>query len=205
MNRPLKLLLSNDDGYRASGLLRLLQTLSPWCEITVAAPARNCSGASNALSLHRPLRVRRMANSHAVGGFYCVAGTPADCVHLAVTGMLDSRPDMVIAGVNCGANMGDDVLYSGTVAAAIEGRFLGLPAIAVSLDGECPRHYITAAEVVVRVLKKLRAEPLPEDTILNINVPDRPLARLRGLRATRLGARHPSQGIIAETGWGRSG
>ena len=193
----MKILLSNDDGYQATGLAVLAEALSALFEVTVVAPEQNCSGASNSLSLRRPLRVRQTP-----GGFYYVDGTPADCVHLAITGMLDFEPDMVVAGINHGPNLGDDVIYSGTVAAAIEGRFLGLPAIAVSLAlaGDGPaNHYQTAAEVVVELLNNLRARPLPRDTILNINVPDLPIARLRGLRATRLGARHQSQPIIEES------
>ncbi len=191
----MKILLSNDDGYRAPGLARLAEALTPMFEVTVVAPQQNCSGASNSLSLRKPLRVRQSAN-----GFYYVDGTPADCVHLAITGMLANmlgwQPDMVVAGINHGANLGDDVIYSGTVAAAIEGRFLGLPALAVSLAGERMKHYETAAEVVLRLLENLRTRPLPQDTILNINVPDVPHAHLRGLTATRLGARHQSQPII---------
>ena len=193
----MKILLSNDDGYRAPGLVVLagaLETLAPRVEVTVVAPERNCSGASNSLSLNRSLRVERSRN-----GFYYVDGTPADCVHLAVNGMLDFQPDMVVAGINHGPNLGDDVIYSGTVAAAIEGRFLGLPAIAVSLAGVEMNHYPSAAEVVIRALEHLRAQPLPQDTILNINVPDLPADALRGLTATRLGARHQAQPIIEET------
>ena len=194
----MKILLSNDDGYQAPGLAILVRVLAPMVEVVVVAPEQNCSGASNSLSLGKPLRVRHNRN-----GFYCVDGTPADCVHLAITGMLaeiiDWQPDMVVAGINHGANLGDDVIYSGTVAAAIEGRFLGLPAIAVSLAGTQMEHYQTAAEVVIRLLKNLRARPLPRDTILNINVPDLPFEQLRGIRATRLGARHQSQPIIEET------
>ena len=195
----MKILLSNDDGCRAPGLSVLAQALvqAAKVEVTVVAPQQNCSGASNSLSLRKPLRVKRESN-----GFYCVAGTPADCVHLAITGMLDFQPDMVVAGINAGANLGDDVIYSGTVAAAVEGRFLGLPAIAVSLAGVGVEmtHYRTAAEVVIRVLENLRATPLPQDTILNINVPDIPFHQLRGLRATRLGARHQSQPVTSEAG-----
>lgn len=194
----MKILLSNDDGYRAPGLAALAEALGAVFDVIVVAPEHNCSGASNSLSLRKPLRVRQSPGGP--GRIYYVDGTPADCVHLAITGMfakaIDWQPDMVVAGINEGPNLGDDVIYSGTVAAAIEGRFLGLPAIAVSLDGA--NHYSTAAAVVMRLLKNLRARPLPRDTILNINVPDLPLARLRGLRATRLGARHQSQSIIEE-------
>lgn len=212
----MKILLSNDDGYRAAGLTALAAALAARFEITVVAPEDNCSGASNSLSLNRRLQVvEQMGGDAGDRGrdkhrgrrwpLYRVRGTPADSVHLAVNGMLDFKPDMVVAGVNHGANLGDDVLYSGTVAAAIEGRFLGLPALAVSLDGVTadapPARFAAAAEVVIRILEKLRARPLPQDTILNINVPDLRFAQLRGFRATRLGARHPAMPIIeaAET------
>lgn len=198
----MKILLSNDDGYRAPGLAVLAQVLGAVFDVVAVAPEYNCSGASNSLSLRKPLRVREslgMSMGDACRMYY-VNGTPADCVHLAITGMLAEtmnwQPDMVIAGINDGPNLGDDVIYSGTVAAAIEGRFLGLPAIAVSLDGS--NHYATAAEVIMTLLKNLPTRPLPQDTILNINVPDLPLAELRGLRATRLGARHQSQSIIED-------
>ncbi len=193
----MKVLLSNDDGYQAQGLTTLARALAAVVEITVVAPEQNSSGTSNSLSLRKPLYVRRAPND-----FYYVDGTPADCVHLAITGMLDFQLDMVIAGINHGANLGDDVIYSGTVAAAIEGRFLGLPAIAVSLAGS--QHYKTAAAVVLNILENLRAHPLPRDTILNINVPDVPIDQLRGIRATRLGARHQSRPIIKEPGKGNS-
>ncbi len=201
----MKILLSNDDGYQAPGLVVLARALDALDEVTVTvvAPQRNCSGASNSLSLRKQLLVRREPN-----GFYSVAGTPTDCVHLAINGMLDFQPDMAIAGINHGANLGDDVLYSGTVAAAIEGRFLGLPALAVSLANdrlanedlahEGIENFQTAAEVVLRVLENLRVRPLPPDTILNINVPNRPFAQLRGIRATRLGARHQAQPILRQ-------
>lgn len=208
----MKILLSNDDGYRAPGLNALARGLADQFDITVVAPETNCSGASNSLSLNRPLQVARVGDGDGDGDsdgdgnpapawpVYCVRGTPADSVHLAVNGMLESKPDMVVAGINHGANLGDDVLYSGTVAAAIEGRFLGLPALAVSLHGALPdsppAHFAAAVEVVIRILERLRAHPLPQDTILNINVPGRPAAKLQGLRATRLGARHQSLPII---------
>ncbi|MDD9884017.1 MAG: 5'/3'-nucleotidase SurE [Gammaproteobacteria bacterium] len=210
----MKILLSNDDGYRAAGLTALAAALAARFEITVVAPEDNCSGASNSLSLNRRLQVVEQMGGDGDGDgdaggdkhrgrrwpLYRVRGTPADSVHLAVNGMLDFKPDMVVAGVNHGANLGDDVLYSGTVAAAIEGRFLGLPALAVSLagaDADAPaERFAAAAEVVIRILEQLRARPLPQDTILNINVPDLRFAQLRGFRATRLGARHPAMPII---------
>lgn len=187
----MKILLCNDDGYQAPGLSILAHALAKVAEVTVVAPQKNCSGASSSLSLRKKLYVRRHRN-----GFYSVTGTPADCVLLAINEVLEVPPDMVISGINHGANLGDDVLYSGTVAAAVEGRFLGLPAIAVSLAGQYMKYYQTAAEVVLQVLENLRVKPLPQTTILNINVPDLPLAQLRGLQATRLGARHQSQPIV---------
>ena len=194
----MKILISNDDGYRAPGLEALANVLAAAFDVVVVAPENNCSGASNSLSLRKKLRVRECAVGVA-RGFY-VDGTPADCVHLAITGMLknslDWQPDMVVAGINNGPNLGDDVIYSGTVAAAMEGRFLGLPALAVSLNGIT--HFATAADVVMHLLTNLKTQPLPQDTILNLNVPDVVASELRGLRATRLGARHQSQPIIEE-------
>ena len=186
-----KVLLSNDDGYLAPGLAVLAAALREVAEISVVAPERNRSGASNSLTLERPLRVRRADN-----GFRYVDGTPTDCVHIAITGLMEEEPDMVIAGINSGANLGDDVLYSGTVAAATEGRFLGLPAIAVSLVGGEQGHYDTAAAAVVEIVGNLRRRALPSDSILNINVPDLPLERIRGFAATRLGHRHKSEPVI---------
>jgi 5'-nucleotidase len=187
----MRILLSNDDGYLAPGLACLARALASQAHIDVVAPERDRSGASNSLTLTQPLRVQKGEN-----GFYYVDGTPTDCVHLAITGLLDTEPDMVIAGINRGANLGDDVIYSGTVAAAMEGRFLGLPAIAVSLAGKAGTHFETAAEVVLRLLDKLQRDPLPADTILNVNVPDVPLEQLAGYEATRLGHRHKAEPVI---------
>ncbi|WP_374089890.1 5'/3'-nucleotidase SurE [Methylomicrobium lacus] len=189
------ILLSNDDGYLAEGLAALAAALRPYADISVVAPDRNRSAASNSLTLDLPLRAHVADN-----GFIKVDGTPTDCVHLAITGLLEPEPDMVIAGINHGANMGDDVLYSGTVAAATEGRFLGLPAVAISLVcNEEPKHFATAAEVAVVLLKRLLAKPLPQDTLLNVNVPDVPLEALKGYRATRLGQRHKSEPVIKQS------
>ncbi|MGB5398562.1 MAG: 5'/3'-nucleotidase SurE [Gammaproteobacteria bacterium] len=187
------ILLSNDDGYLAPGLRILAETLSQQHTISVVAPERNRSGASNSLTLERPLRVQLADN-----GFYYVNGTPTDCVHLAITGLLEVEPDMVVSGINAGANMGDDVLYSGTVAAAMEGRFLGLPAIAVSTNSFIPEHFETAAVAVADFIGRLATRPMPQNNILNMNVPDVPLDQLRGLRATRLGNRHKSEGVIKQ-------
>lgn len=189
----MRILLSNDDGYLAPGLACLAGALVRHAEIMVVAPDRDRSGASNSLTLRSPLRALLGEN-----GYYYVDGTPTDCVHLAITGLMKNEPDMVIAGINSGANLGDDVLYSGTVAAAMEGRFLGLPAIAVSLVSHEPKHYATAAQVVLNVLEKLRHQPLPADTILNVNVPDLPLDQLAGYEATRLGHRHKSEPVIRD-------
>jgi 5'-nucleotidase len=186
-----RILLSNDDGYLAPGLNCLARSLSAIAAVSVVAPERDRSGASNSLTLTTPLRATRAEN-----GFWFVDGTPTDCVHLAITGLLDTEPDMVIAGINRGANLGDDVIYSGTVAAAMEGRFLGLPAIAISLVDRAGKHYETAARVAVELIDKLRRDPLPADTILNVNVPDVPYDALAGFEATRLGHRHKAEPVI---------
>jgi 5'-nucleotidase len=188
------ILISNDDGYLAPGIRCLAQALETVARITVVAPDRDRSGASNSLTLDSPLRARR-----ADDGFTCVDGTPTDCVHLAITGLLDEEPDMVVSGINSGANLGDDVIYSGTVAAAMEGRFLGLPAVAVSLVSSRPQHFETAARVVLDLLECIKCEPVPAETILNVNVPDLPYAELSGWQVTRLGHRHKAEPVIAQT------
>jgi len=193
-NKALKILLSNDDGYQSEGLATLALALADLAELTIVAPDRNQSGASHSLTLESPLRVARSRE-----GMFYVNGTPTDCVHLAITGLLEQEPDMVIAGINHGANLGDDVLYSGTVAAAIEGRSLGLPAIAVSLAGHALRHFDSAGQAVRILLGKLEREPLPPDTILNVNVPDLPFGEIRGFEATRLGYRHRSEPVVETT------
>ena len=185
------ILLSNDDGYEAPGIVCLASHLASIARVTVVAPDRNRSGASNSLTLDNPIRATNMPN-----GFIRVDGTPTDCVHLAITGLLKQEPDIVVSGINNGANLGDDVLYSGTVAAAMEGRFLGLPAMAVSLFGHDPTHYDTAARVACLLLGCLADAPMPVDTILNINVPDRPYEQLAGLQTTRLGHRHKSEPVV---------
>ncbi len=190
----MRILISNDDGYRAQGLACLAETLRRHADIVVVVPDRDRSGASNSLTLENPIRATVLEN-----GFIRVNGTPTDCVHLAITGLLDEEPDMVIAGINAGANLGDDVLYSGTVAAAMEGRFLGYPAMAVSLAGAHCRHFGTAAQVVEIMVSHLRESPLPADFILNVNVPDVPWHELGGFRATRLGHRHKAEPVIKAT------
>lgn len=187
----MRILLSNDDGYFAPGIEHLARTLGDLGEITVVAPERDRSGASNSLTLDRPLSLRRTAN-----GFYHVNGTPTDCVHLAVTGMLDTLPDMVVSGINHGANMGDDTIYSGTVAAATEGYLLGVPAIAVSLVGKSASHFATAAQVAHQLVNRYLANPVREPMLLNVNVPDVPLSELRGIQVTRLGRRHKAEPVV---------
>ena len=187
----MRILVSNDDGYRAEGLAALARAMSQLGEVSVIAPERNRSGASNSLTLDHPLRVQVGDN-----GFSYLDGTPTDCVHVAITGLLEQEPDLVVSGINAGANLGDDVLYSGTVAAAFEGRFLGLPAIAVSLMGVEPKHYATASEVAKRLVLRLKSQPLPADTILNVNVPDVAWDSLSGFEATRLGHRHKAEPVI---------
>ncbi|HID49709.1 MAG TPA: 5'/3'-nucleotidase SurE [Chromatiales bacterium] len=189
----MRILLSNDDGHEAPGIRALADGLSLLAEIDVVAPDRDRSGASNSLTLDFPIRAHTLSN-----GVIRVDGTPTDCVHLAITGLLVQEPDMVISGINAGANMGDDVIYSGTVAAAMEGRFLGLPAIAVSLVGHEGRHYQSAVEIIIQLIRHLQRHPLPRDTILNVNVPDRPYDEIAGVRATRLGHRHKSEPVIRE-------
>lgn len=187
----MRILLSNDDGYFAKGIQTLATKLASLGQVTVVAPEADRSGASNSLTLDRPLMLRQSPN-----GFYYVNGTPTDCVHLAVTGMLDQEPDMVISGINHGANMGDDTIYSGTVAAATEGFLLGIPAIAVSMSRHHPIYFETAAQVVFNLVEKIKLNPLPTNMLLNINVPDVPFEELKGIRVTRLGRRHKAEPVI---------
>jgi 5'-nucleotidase len=189
----MRILLSNDDGVYARGINILADTLKEIGDIYIVAPDRNRSGASNSLTLTAPLRIRRLDNK-----IVSVEGTPTDCIHLAITGLFDETPDMVVSGINEGANLGDDTLYSGTVAAAIEGRFLGLPAIAMSLVGINFSHYETAAEVAKRLVMHSIHSRLPAYTILNVNVPDIPFADIKGWEVTRLGRRHRAEPIIAQ-------
>ncbi|HTT01900.1 MAG TPA: 5'/3'-nucleotidase SurE [Steroidobacteraceae bacterium] len=189
----MKILVSNDDGYRSEGIRQLKDALAPLAEITIVAPDRNRSGASNSLTLDVPLRV-----FEAEPNVYYVVGTPTDCVHLAISGLFDFEHDMVVSGVNDGANLGDDVLYSGTVAAAVEGRFLGLPTLALSLCTEAStgRHFATGARVAHLLVQQLLARPLERALILNVNIPDVPFEQLRGFAATRLGFRHRSEQVL---------
>ena len=189
----MRILLSNDDGYQAPGLKALYKALSAIADTIVVAPDRDRSGASNSLTLEQPIRAAEAEN-----GFIRVEGTPTDCVHLAITGLLSEEPDMVVSGINAGANMGDDVLYSGTVAAATEGRFLGYPAMALSIASHTPRHFDTAARIAAQLVQGLCDRPLATDSILNVNIPDLPFDELQGLRATRLGHRHKAEPVVKD-------
>ena len=189
----MRILLSNDDGCTAPGLRCLADHLRPVHSLEIVAPDRNRSGASNSLTILNPIRVQKHAD-----GTWCVDGTPTDCVHLALTGFLKETPDMVVSGINSGANLGDDTLYSGTVAAAMEGRHLGISAIAVSCVSVNPQHYDTAAKITLRLIERLRQEPLPGNTILNVNVPDVPYEDLQGIEVTRLGNRHKAETVTED-------
>ena len=187
----MKILVSNDDGYFSPGITLLAEALAALGEVTVVAPERDRSGASNSLTLDRPLTVRRAPN-----GFYSVNGTPTDCVHIAVTGLLDFTPDVVVSGINLGANMGDDTIYSGTVAAAVEGYLLGIPSVAVSLTSKTGEHFQSAIGVALQMVERLRRAPFGEPVLLNVNVPDIEPAALAGLEITRLGKRHKAEPVV---------
>ncbi|CAM5323071.1 5'/3'-nucleotidase SurE [Thauera mechernichensis] len=187
----MRILVSNDDGYFAPGIAALAEALGTLGEVTVVAPERDRSGASNSLTLDRPLSLKRTAN-----GFYHVNGTPTDCVHLAVTGMLEHLPDMVVSGVNHGANMGDDTVYSGTVAAATEGFLLGVPSIAVSLVSKSASDFTSAARVARDLAERFMRNPFPHPVLLNVNVPDVAYDRLQGVKVTRLGKRHKAEPVV---------
>ena len=187
----MKILVSNDDGYFAPGITLLAEALRQLGEVTVVAPERDRSGASNSLTLDRPLTVRRAPN-----GYFSVNGTPTDCVHIAVTGLLDFTPDVVVSGVNLGANMGDDTIYSGTVAAAVEGYLLGIPSVAVSLASKAGEHFETAIGVALKMVERLSRQPFGEPVLLNVNVPDIAPARLGGMEVTRLGKRHKAEPVV---------
>jgi 5'-nucleotidase len=187
----MRILVSNDDGYFSPGIALLAERLGTLGQVTVVAPERDRSGASNSLTLDRPLTVRRAPN-----GFYSVNGTPTDCVHLAVTGLLEFLPDVVVSGVNLGANMGDDTIYSGTVAAATEGFLLGIPSIAVSLTSKEGRHLDTAAQVAHELVARFRRAPFGQPVLLNVNVPDVAPGSLGPLEVTRLGRRHKAEPVV---------
>lgn len=191
-------LVSNDDGINATGIKALSEALSDLGEVTVYAPSRDRSGASNSLTLDRPIRIHQVSENR-----YSVSGTPTDCVHMALTGLMDVEPDMVISGINNAANLGDDVLYSGTVAAAIEGRYLGLPAIAFSLvtkhGSNQQRYFETAQYFIKKIIQNLQNKPLPQDTILNVNFPNLPIDAVKGIKITRLGNRHKAENTVQST------
>lgn len=193
MTKKIKILLSNDDGVDAPGIITLADHLRDIADIVIVAPDKDRSGASNSLTLLYPLHVKKIKEN-----VYSVDGTPTDCVHLGVTGLFEGLPDMVLSGINCGANLGDDILYSGTVAAATEGRSLGLPAVAVSLAGDKHSHYLTAAAVMKQIILMLQHERLPVSTILNVNVPDVPLSEIKGMQITRLGTRHAAEPVVKQ-------
>jgi 5'-nucleotidase len=190
----MRILVSNDDGYFAPGISVLAEALASCAEVTVVAPERDRSGSSNSLTLDRPLTVRRAPN-----GYMYVNGTPTDCVHLAVTGLLEQLPDVIVSGINYGANMGDDTIYSGTVAAATEGFLLGIPSVAISLVAEGGGHFETAARVACDLVKRFGARPLNQPVLLNINVPDATYEALRGTAVTRLGKRHKAEPVVKST------
>lgn len=189
----MRILIANDDGYQSAGIGALHVAMKRLGETIVVAPDRNRSGASNSLTLTHPIHVRRHSDD-----VYAVEGTPADCVNIALSGLLETDVDMVVSGINDGPNMGDDVLYSGTVAAAMEGRFLGHPAIALSMATHNPEHFETAAKIAEKMVIHLSEAPLPANTILNVNVPDVAMEQIQGLRLTRLGTRHPSANAIKQ-------
>lgn len=187
----MKILVSNDDGYFAPGITLLAEALGQLGEVTVVAPERDRSGASNSLTLDRPLTVRRAPN-----GFFSVNGTPTDCVHIAVTGLLDFTPDVIVSGINLGANMGDDTIYSGTVAAAVEGYLLGIPSLALSLTSRTGEHFQSAIGVALQMVERLSRAPFGEPVLLNVNVPDVEPAALAGIEVTRLGKRHKAEAVV---------
>ncbi len=190
----MRILISNDDGYFAPGIGALADALRSRATVTVVAPERDRSGASNSLTLDRPLSLKRVGE-----GFYHVNGTPTDCVHLAVTGMLETVPDMVVSGINHGANMGDDTLYSGTVAAATEGFLLGVPSIAISLASSSATDFSAAARIADALVERVRQQPFAQPVLLNVNVPNRPFEEIRGYRVTRLGKRHKAEPVVKGT------
>lgn len=189
----MRILVSNDDGVFAPGINILADELKSIGSVDVVAPDRNRSGASNSLTLSRPLTVKKLDS-----GSHSVEGTPTDCVHLALTGYLEPTFDIVVSGINDGANLGDDILYSGTVAAAMEGRYLGLPAIAVSMVGDNIQNYKSGAIIAKSLVLKLQESPLPAHTILNVNIPDLPLKDINGIQVTRLGTRHSAEPVIRQ-------
>ena len=190
----MEILISNDDGIEAPGIRVLADSMRGLGTVMIVAPDKNRSGASNSLTLDAPIRIKALGD-----GIFRVAGTPTDCVHVALTGLLDEDPDIVVSGINDGSNLGDDVIYSGTVAAAMEGRFLGYPAVALSLvfdENTQQRFFDTAGEAAIRLVKQLQQDPLPADTILNVNIPNCPWSEIRGFEVTRLGHRHRAEPVV---------
>ena len=189
----MRILISNDDGYKADGIIQLAKSLSEIAEVIVVAPSENKSAASSSLTIGKPLKPIQIEKN-----VYSIDATPSDCVHLALCGFIKESIDLVVTGINFGANLGDDVIYSGTVAGAIEGRFLGLPSIAMSLASwEC-KHFDTAGEIAKLLVAQINKAPLANNTIINVNVPDIPMSEIKGIKSTRLGNRHKSEPSIQD-------
>jgi 5'-nucleotidase len=189
----MRILISNDDGYQAKGIKQLTKSLSEIAEVIVVAPSENKSAASSSLTLGRPLKPIQIEKN-----IYAIDATPTDCVHLALCGFIKESIDLVVTGINFGANLGDDTIYSGTVAGAIEGRFLGLPSIAISLASWEGNHFDTAGEIAKRLVAQIYKSALSHNTIINVNVPDIPLKEIKGIKGTRLGSRHKSEPSIKD-------
>ena len=190
----MRILISNDDGYKADGIIQLAKSLSEIAEVIVVAPSENKSAASSSLTIGKPLKPIQIEKN-----VYAIDATPSDCVHLALCGFIKESIDLVVTGINFGANLGDDVIYSGTVAGAIEGRFLGLPSIAMSLASwEC-KHFDTAGNIAKLLVNQIDKAPLAYNTIINVNVPDIPISEIKGIRSTRLGNRHKSEPSIQDS------
>jgi 5'-nucleotidase len=189
----MRILISNDDGYKADGIIQLSKSLSEIAEVIVVAPSENKSAASSSLTIGKPLKPIQIEKN-----IYAIDATPSDCVHLALCGFIKDSIDLVVTGINFGANLGDDVIYSGTVAGAIEGRFLGLPSIAMSLASwEC-NHFETAGNVAKLLVNQISKAPLANNTIINVNVPDITMSEIKGIKSTRLGNRHKSEPSIQD-------
>ena len=189
----MRILISNDDGYKAKGIKQLTKSLSEIAEVIVVAPSENKSAASSSLTLGRPLKPIQIEEN-----IYAIDATPTDCVHLALCGFIKKPIDLVVTGINFGANLGDDTIYSGTVAGAIEGRFLGLPSIAMSLASWEGNHFETAGEIAKILVTQIGKSELSYNTIINVNVPDIPLSKIKGIKSTRLGSRHKSEPSIKD-------
>ena len=184
----MRILISNDDGYKAKGIKQLTKSLSEIAEVIVVAPSENKSATSSSLTIGKPLKPVQIEKN-----IYAIDATPTDCVHLALCGFIKDPIDLVVTGINFGANLGDDVIYSGTVAGAIEGRFLGLPSIAISLASWDCNHFVTAGEISKKLVTQIDKSGLSSSTILNVNIPDIPFSEIKGIKSTRLGSRHKSE------------